>query len=254
MTIFYFLLISLAFIIGLFASFLWAWVAVKIQWITYTKICLEQFKNNINFSDIIFFQNDRHFFNFFMFYLAEFINILLLVAFSILWILIWDNFWYIFGLIIVWSLSHFFAYFLIKKLLKEMKIIGSDSTTKAIELFQKFLKNNQNANQIEKKEFILIKDNQTAPRNFPFQWNQKRCQKKLKKISVKNLSATKKNLKILRTFIWYLKTYAVFFNTLEATNSQYMIKTNHQIEDLNNLKEILIHNFFDYLQLEVIKS
>lgn len=254
MTIFYFFLVSLALIIGLFASFLWAWVTVKIQWITYTKICLKQFKNNMDFSDIIFFQNDRYFFYFFMFYLAEFINIILLVFFSIIWMLVWGNFWYIFGLFIVWSISHFFAYFLIKKLLKEIKIIGSDSTINSLELFQSFLKKNQNSNQIEKKEFILIKDNKTAPRNFPFQWNQKRCQKKLQKIKIKTLSETKKKLKMLRIFIWYLKTYAVFFNFLESSSSEYKIKTNHQIKDLNNLKEVLIYNFFVYLQLEARKS
>lgn len=248
MIIVYFLLFLLVLVLTILSTFLWSWIAVKLHYINNGKLCIEFFKNEVDFAKIIFFQNDRNFFYFFMFYFAEFCNLFLVTGFSILWFLIWNNTWYICGFIIWWFLSHFVAFLLIKNLLKQMRLISYENTKNSIMIFKRYLQQNLNNFKNKKVNFTLLKDNKKAKRDYPLQWNQKRCQKKLLKILNKNTSENRKLLKILRTLIWYLKVYAVLFKNMNIENIKYNLLINNKIVSINQIKSILVKNFWFYLQ------
>jgi len=91
--------------------------------------------------------------------------------------------------------------------------------------------------------------------NTPFQFNQRRYKRKVQRLK-KKLSGTdeeKYQYQLLKLYINYLKTYAVFFKRITNLNevadqvsTAYVVIDGQRHENFEVLKEVLISNFFAF--------
>lgn len=144
----------------------------------------------------------------------------------------------------IFILSYVWLYFLTKKFLKEIKKFDIYSKEDAIKNFLEF-KNQISLHSKIPISFVLIKNEKKAPRNNPFQFNQKRYKRKIEKLLSKK-KFNKQDIILLNMFIRYLKTYSYFFKSMQQENGNYTIKIDNQICDIEKLPEILINNFFAF--------
>jgi len=144
------------------------------------------------------------------------------------------------------------------KFLKKIKKIGVFPKQAAIKQFQEY----QRIIIPTLKPVItfkILKNKQKTIRNEPFQFHQKRFNKKIKRLIDKNLLESKQNICLLNIFIKYLKGYSNVLKGMEqefANNGAYYeVEVNYQIYNLNTeLPSIVINNFFAFVIASKIKN
>ena len=153
------------------------------------------------------------------------------------------------------------SFFCCKKTWKEMSKLGIRNHKIALTLFTNYQDEFVKPLAMPTiKEFELFNDqNLRAMIDSPFQFNQRRFKRKVQRLK-KRLNGKfeeKYQYQLLKIYIIYLKTYAVFFKRIQKLNKASVcvgdyIGTTHffvdgkRYEDFEVLKAVLISNFFAF--------
>lgn len=192
------------------------------------------------------------------FLLYQFFNCIVFISFLTIWFILANKgsgIYLSIPFIIVFLLISLWLFFLLRKYWRKINKIGFQSKKVALVNFERF----QNEWKSEKINFFtLFENDKIALRNFPFQFQQKKYQKKNfklnQKFNNKKISQEKYQMKLLLFFTKYLKVYARFLIWMKNENEKKNKKTIIMIEDqkyedvINILNKVLINNFFAFVE------
>lgn len=241
-----------------FGVYLIGWLS----WVKYGNNCLEVFQNQSilqnQFPLILKFHWNKCL-AVYGFFLCFFIGVLIgwYILFDYLIYLYSINIIYVFIVIIGGVLLYLIiSFLLIKKSWKEMSGLGVYDRKTALTLFANYQDEFVNSLGLMVKNFELFNNQHfNSMINTPFQFNQRRYKRKVQRLK-KKLSGTdeeKYQYQLLKLYINYLKTYAVFFKRITNLNevadqvsTAYVVIDGQRHENFEVLKEVLISNFFAF--------
>ncbi|AOG60334.1 hypothetical protein SHELI_v1c03810 [Spiroplasma helicoides] len=94
--------------------------------------------------------------------------------------------------------------------------------------------------QQEYKTLLFLKDNKKSPYNNLFKFHQNRLKKKLNK----DINNKKDNYKNYIIFLKYIRNHSTFIDRIINSNADVTIFSNNEIIDIEQLKTVLVNNFY----------
>lgn len=249
------LLIFFLFLITMGVVIVGAYIPSYQMWIKYTNNCINVFEKE-NIKNISFIIKEYKYKYIIWFILFSLISCISLGVF--LDLIISDTIYsqknlngiiWIIPFILIWLFSYVLIFILFKKFWKRIKQIGIVSKKEALVKFQIFQEEIKTENI---KIFVLQKFNQDTIQNHPFQFQQKRYKRKVIKLTLKfnnkKINQEKYQIKLLKLFTIYLKIYAIFLTRIRIIENYSVVVENiKEINILNSLPQILINNFFAFV-------
>ncbi|MBE4704151.1 hypothetical protein [Spiroplasma platyhelix] len=239
----FFLLEFLLFLICVGSSVAGAYFPGHKMWVQYTNNCVSIFKlKNLPF---IIKEYKYKYVSWFVFFTL--FNCLALSMFLWIWFNVTkdiyqgENILLFIPFIIVFLLSDALIFILFKKFWNEIKEIGIYSKKEAVETFKKFQSEIKFKNI---KSFQIIGHSQNTIQDYPFQFQQRNYQRKIKKLINKKTNEEKYDIKLITLFNNYLKIYAIFIKRISKEKYDVIIENSEQSI---YFPDIIINNFFAYV-------
>ncbi|WP_339021247.1 hypothetical protein [Spiroplasma endosymbiont of Atherix ibis] len=95
-------------------------------------------------------------------------------------------------------------------------------------------------NNVEYKRILLLEGNNKSPYNNVFMFHQNRLKKKLNK----DINNKKDNYQNYIIFLRYIRNYSTFIDRIVRSNRNINIMSNNLTINIEELKEVLIENFY----------
>lgn len=222
-----------------------SYAVAKFQWLIFSKLAINVFAKEVDNKYFCFFIKEKMQKYLFLFYLFAFLNIIPFAFFTWIWIMVWEDYWYLIGFTSLFIMSYLSFFVSIKRFVKYLKNIGVFEQEIAIKNFNDFLKiKNFNKNK-EFISFTLYKNDEVIAFNKIINFHQERFKNKIIKIYKKENIDNQKTLDLIKVFNLYLKRWAYFVTKINNEANNYYLKIDDKRYEIENLPKILIHNFLN---------